>query len=419
MATHDWQLFPEHLSVGTRGGPSYRTTVVRSDSGFEVRRSQATKPSTEVLAEWFRLTSGTQTYDGASRLVFDVTKDLQRPENYAEILSFFHTVRGRGYAFRFWDPTDWSTSPAHAEPPNVFNPAHYSPIHLQVGTERTYQLKKLYNWSGEAGSGGIFARKITRPMRLTVDTKAQLAVIATFGGAAAVPGKPILFGNIDIHCEWDTGIIRLDSKIPTFAPGTLIFALFTFHVPCRFGTDSLDAFQQPEIDRNRLDRLSIVEISPDKDRGDCERLFGGWSVVDYKSSALYASSQAHKIDLNNGIFQQYDDVVAGDHLLLPDPTSGIGAFVSNPTGYINMPTGGPWVRIYNNSDEATGGTLDVMQQTQSLYDEATQQIVAQDPLKVAALRAGIPPQGTAEIYLAQRSKNAANPDGELSLWTAR
>lgn len=181
--------FPEHLSVGSRLGPGYRTTIVRTASGSEYRNQQITKPLHR----------------------YDVRKALQTASDVADLLSFFHATRGAAFGFRFWDAYDHSTASDHTSAPDDED------VEIGTGdsTETDFQLAKLYSYGGET-----MLRTITLP-------EAGSVVVAVDGVAQTL--------GSDFTVDTATGIITFASAP---AEGASVTAGCEYYVPCRFGQET-------------------------------------------------------------------------------------------------------------------------------------------------------------------------------------
>jgi uncharacterized protein (TIGR02217 family) len=151
--------FPDSISYGSSGGPSYSTDIVTVSDGSETRNINWAYP----------------------RHSYNVAFGIRNQSYLNNLISFFNSVQGKKYGFRY---KDW----------NDYTGTNQSVIDNGDGT---FQIVKSY-------SGTI--RKITKLVSGTVTVS---------GG-----------GTID----YDTGIIT---------GGTGGTATFEFDVPVRFDTDSL------------------------------------------------------------------------------------------------------------------------------------------------------------------------------------
>lgn len=78
--------FPDDLSYGATGGPTYATDVVVTEGGQEYRN-----------AIWSQ-----------ARARYNVAHAARTPTQYATLLAYFRAMRGRAHGFRFKDWTDYA-----------------------------------------------------------------------------------------------------------------------------------------------------------------------------------------------------------------------------------------------------------------------------------------------------------------------
>lgn len=149
--------FPDDISYGAVGGPSYSTDVVIVNSGFEQRNQN-----------W-----------ADARSSFDVSHAARTRTQIETLIKFFRVAKGRANTFRYKDWMDYTVATTEGYLDNA----------IGDGTP-TYQLYKYY--SNAAGSE---LRKITRPVSGNVAVLRN-AVAVTVGAGA---------GNIAI--DYETGVI--------------------------------------------------------------------------------------------------------------------------------------------------------------------------------------------------------------------
>ena len=191
--------FPLSISRGLSGGPERRTDVVMSASGHEERN-----------ARW-----------ADSRRSFNVGYGVKSVDDLQSVISFFEERRGRLYAFRFKDYTDFKSCL-----PTQMITAADQVIGTGDGVTKTFQLTKTY------GTVRPWVRTIVAPVAGTV--------------IAAVNGTPTSAFIVDVN----TGLLSFNAdQIPSV--GAIITAGFEFDVPVRFDTDkikiNLSQFQAGEI----------------------------------------------------------------------------------------------------------------------------------------------------------------------------
>lgn len=113
--------FPTNISLGSRGGPRWRTIVTPTQGGWEKR-----------IQKWEDILSE-----------YDVGYGVRTLEDGQDLVAFFNEVRGRAYGFRYKDWLDYSATD------EIFSPE---------GTP-TFQLVKTY------GTGfNDYIRDIKKPV---------------------------------------------------------------------------------------------------------------------------------------------------------------------------------------------------------------------------------------------------------------
>ena len=179
--------FPLSISRGLSGGPERRTDVVMTASGHEERN-----------ARW-----------ADSRRSYNVGYGVKSIDDLQGVISFFEERRGRLYAFRFKDYTDYkSCLPTHL--PSAADQV----IGFGDGITVTFQLVKNY------GIQRPWARTIVAPVSGTL--------------LIAVNGVASTFFTVDVT----TGLVTFSAgHIPPL--GAIITSGFEFDVPVRFDTDKI------------------------------------------------------------------------------------------------------------------------------------------------------------------------------------
>ncbi|HEY5363704.1 MAG TPA: DUF2460 domain-containing protein, partial [Aestuariivirga sp.] len=127
--------FPLSISRGLSGGPNRRTDVVMSASGHEERN-----------ARW-----------ADSRRSYNVGYGVKSVDDLQSVISFFEERRGRLYAFRFKDFTDYKSCL-----PKQTITATDQVIGTGDGVRQTFQLTKTY------GTARPWTRTIVAPVASTV-----------------------------------------------------------------------------------------------------------------------------------------------------------------------------------------------------------------------------------------------------------
>lgn len=191
--------FPVDISQGAIGGMGFNTTINEFAGGGESRN-----------VNW-----------AYSKGSWDVSKGLRTQEDVEILIKFFASRRGRAYAFRFKDWTDyrcprWRNTPGDIEPLPV--------LFVTNGVTGSFQLFKDY-----VDSGGSYRRLIRKPV--------NPAICAPGCYPVALQANNLPISNpANFTVDMTTGIVVLNSAIWSTV-GTVISGAFEFDVPCRFDTD--------------------------------------------------------------------------------------------------------------------------------------------------------------------------------------
>ncbi len=149
------------------------------------------------------------------------------------VLDFFLTVSGKGDAFRFKDPTDFSatgqaTSPANGD-----------------GNNKIFQLQKTYT-VGTGNTSRSYVRTISKPIMSTVPAGSPLVTsnLEDFQGTQLADTVVMYVAgvkktlNTDYTVDATTGLVTF---VTAPGNGLAITADFQFHVPVRFDSDDWPA----------------------------------------------------------------------------------------------------------------------------------------------------------------------------------
>jgi uncharacterized protein (TIGR02217 family) len=203
MAFHEVR-FPDDISRGARGGPERRTQIVELASGDEERN-----------ASWAN-----------SRRRYDVAYGIRRADDLAAVVAFFEARNGRLYGFRFRDWADYKSCLPSQQP---------TPTDQGIGTgdggTTMFQLVKNY-----ASGAHTWTRTIGKPE--------AGSVTVAFDGVEQGSGWSV---------DTTTGLVTFGSA-PT--AGAVITAGFTFDVPVRFDSDTLDV----TLDIERLGSITSIPL---------------------------------------------------------------------------------------------------------------------------------------------------------------
>ena len=182
------------------GGPKFQTTVLTGYSGIEQRNIDWTRRRGEYLVGY----------------------GIQSKTDFSSIVAMFHACRGRAYAFRF---KDWSD----------FESGGYQTIGTGDGAETVFQLVKVY-------TNGV--RSYTRTIQLPVSGTVSVKV----NGSTVSPA--------DYTVSYTAGTITFDTA-PTL--GHAITAQFEFDIPVRFDIDYLPVNMETAL-AGSFAGIRIVEV---------------------------------------------------------------------------------------------------------------------------------------------------------------
>lgn len=188
--------FPEEISLNSRGGPMFNTSIIVVRSGAESRN-----------VNW--------TY---ARHAYDVGYGVKDIDDLEELIEFFQAVGGRAYGFRYLDHADYkSVNTGSSIGPNDqdCDPA------VGDGSATAFQLIKTYV-KGAFSRARIITKPISTSIRIAINSSEISSTDATY------PWTP----------DSTNGIINFTGTAP---PNTHpVKAGYEFDVPVRFDTDKLE-----------------------------------------------------------------------------------------------------------------------------------------------------------------------------------
>lgn len=201
------QRFPADISYGSKGGPTFSTSVFTAASGFEQRN-----------INW-----------EAARCKYDVSHGIRDKADMDTIIDFFYAVRGKATGFRYKDWADYQLTQELIATGN--------------GTLDDFQIIKKYT---------VGATDYTRTIRKIVTPAAGPPVIPFQVYVNDVLKTP----TTDYTVNYNTGIISFTTPPPN---GHTIKVTCEFDVPVRFDTDemmiTLEAFEL-----ETWDGIPLIEI---------------------------------------------------------------------------------------------------------------------------------------------------------------
>lgn len=258
MGFHNVRL-PDEIDYGTTGGPSFRTHVIRLDSGAEQR-----------VGRW-----------SDAQRSFDLKKTVPEGTQMATLHAFFLARRGKLHTFRHWDKTDFTTASDDRGEPTPFD----QDLGVGDGTTKVFQLVKRYT-SGPT----TIPRNITLPWEGTV----RVAV----GGVEKTEG-------VDFTVDATTGRVTFMA-----APSALADITWggKYDIVGRFDTDEWPA-ELATFGKRELRSLPVVEV-PDEGADSEDFLFRGSSVFAPMTADI-------SISLATGASIEVECNVVGGKIFLP------------------------------------------------------------------------------------------------------
>ncbi|SBO30407.1 hypothetical protein ANAPC5_00813 [Anaplasma phagocytophilum] len=172
--------FPDEISYGSMGGPTFSTNVTTLANGGEQRKINWSYP----------------------RCRYNVIYGVKSYSQYEVLMDFFYAHRGKAFSFRFKDWSDYKASMQH--------------VGSGDGTSLLFQLIKKYS----AGSYS-YTRLIRKPVEGTVNIWIEEA--------------PQL-ENTHYTTDYNTGQV---SFLEAPKLGVKVYASFEFDILARFDTDFL------------------------------------------------------------------------------------------------------------------------------------------------------------------------------------
>ena len=201
--------FPTSLSFGSAGGPERRTEIVTLVSGFEERNTP-----------WEH-----------SRRRYDAGLGLRSLDDVDTLIAFFEARRGRLYAFRWKDWSDYKSCPPSRD---------IGPLDQEIGRgdgkTTVFQLRKTYI-SGDQN----YARPVLKPVKGSVKV--------------ALAGDPKV-DTVEFNVDVTTGQVTFASPPDIDARLT---AGFEFDVPVRFDTDRIST-SMATFNAGEVPAVPVIEV---------------------------------------------------------------------------------------------------------------------------------------------------------------
>lgn len=173
------ERFPVDISYGSSGGPIYATDITALANGYEQRNINWQYPKSK----------------------YNIAPGIKNAEQMAQLLAFFHNMRGRALGFRYKDWADFR--------------AHNQHIAIADGINSSFQLYKTYR-VGEMQMQRIIKKPVPNTLMIYLDGVVEEGVAI----------------------DYEKGLLTFND-VPE--QGAVITANFEFDVPVRFETDHLNS----------------------------------------------------------------------------------------------------------------------------------------------------------------------------------
>lgn len=176
--------FPEDVSFGSTGGPSYRTTIVEMVSGREKRNIEWSLP----------------------RMKYNAAFGVRNLSDLEDVLAYFHACAGRGRAFRFKDWADFKSAAY-----NAAVAATDQLIGIGDGAAKTFQLVKNYS-VGTLTLARVIAKPVIGTVKIAVAGVEQSSgwTVNTTTGLVTFTAAPANLAEVRAGFEFDVPV-RFDS----------------------------------------------------------------------------------------------------------------------------------------------------------------------------------------------------------------
>jgi uncharacterized protein (TIGR02217 family) len=190
-------IFPEDISFGSEGGPTFNTDVVEVESGFDQRVS--------------RWTEGKNT--------FNVAYGVRTLEQLGKLIAFNRIVKGRAVGFRYKDWSDYSTAGFTDQDADTVTSLDQS-LGTGDGSTKVFQLVKTYSYDDGVNPVKSVNRTITKPRASTLLVAVASTTVSTGAYSLNATNGKITFNVAPANND-------------------AVQAGFEFDVPARFATDEL------------------------------------------------------------------------------------------------------------------------------------------------------------------------------------
>lgn len=195
--------FPDDISYGSSGGPSFNTDVIIVNSGFETRNQN-----------WVQ-----------SRSNYDAAFGIRTEPQLSELISFFQSMAGKAHEFRYKDWGDFMSCDLKSIPANTDQSIGFGDSTTRSDGNPDFQIVKNYT------TGTLTrVRDISKPISGTLVVKRY---------------NTDMVEGVNYDVDYTTGIITFKfGHIPLLDRGDgqpeEVTCGYEYDVPCRFDTDELN-----------------------------------------------------------------------------------------------------------------------------------------------------------------------------------
>lgn len=169
--------FPEAISHGATGGPSWRTTIAETGSGYQYTNKGWSAPLH----------------------IYDISHAARVDALFGPLRAFFMIVGGMADGFRFKDWADFNC------------PDDAGTGVFVMLTSTTFQMHKRYSYGG-----ATYDRKITKPVAgsIVVTGGSGASVATTTGVVTVSSGTPTSWvGQFDVPCRFGDDAMKAQSLV--------------------------------------------------------------------------------------------------------------------------------------------------------------------------------------------------------------
>lgn len=275
--------FPEDVSWGSRGGPTFKTQVFTSHRGFEKRNLDWMQPI----------------------MHFDVSYGIRQDSHILAVINFFNARQGRAHGFRY---KNWGNYKLANEP-----------FAAGDGANNRLPIWKMYNDS-------VNIRSYKRLYKIVQGSVTGVTV----AGVPATEGT-------DFSIDYNSGEIAFNTVQPY---GTLINCVtLEFDEPVRFDMDNM----QTVIDAYNSNSISAIPLVGIRDSFTSGTIFAPGETSSANDEFYASTNLIMKFDdvanpattVDQSALANALTIVAPGTLTTTDYSHGVGSFSPGATGYIS------------------------------------------------------------------------------------